>query len=176
MNIISNLPFMKGVGKEHAEGPELGEVESKKERIEFHRRSVRNGPVSFKTPTSGQVKRFKERALARETKTARRRQLRKYHAEQREAMAIRGNLQAAGVISYSSHDFGVKSEAIVRAFTWIVENFVDPKHIDKDGNVELTHEVVAQALTSALNRYQALVGLPVTPLSPAYQFPVALSA
>ena len=101
MNIISNLPGLKKLtgGDAMTTESEVGEPEAKKARIDFHRRSVRNGPVNLKSLTSGQVKRASKRALDRKTKNARRRQIRQYLADQREAATLRGHLQAAGVIS-----------------------------------------------------------------------------
>lgn len=175
MDILSKLPFVSSGEDAVEDTAELGEVEAKKARIDFHRRSVRNGPANFKSPTSGQIRRAKVRALAASTKRARRAQIRQFHADQREASILRGHLQAAGVIAYANPERMASPQQALASVVWIVQRF-GGDFADETGRVEVTMEVISSSLTAALNAWQCLVGQDVTPLSPAYQLPVALSA
>lgn len=172
MDILSKLPLAKQDSVDDVE-PEMTEEEMKKERIAFHRRSVRNGPTKFSTTTAGQIRRMKVRALARDTKKARKRQVRAYLKDQREGATVRAHLQAAGVLPYFSDEHRASPEQIVKSLSWIISRFAEAE----DGaEIEVTHDVVVGALQAALNRWQAIVGYPATPLSPAYTLPVALSS
>jgi hypothetical protein len=173
VNILDKLPFLSSTTEEEA--AEFDEAQAKKDRIEFHRRSVRNGPVSYRTPTNGQIKRERKRALARETKKARRRQVRQHLANQREAATIAAHLRGAGILAYSQESFTTDPQRARRSIIWIVARFAEAPQ-DGTGRVEVTEAVVRQSLTAALNRWQSLVGLRETPLSPAYVLPVALAS
>lgn len=171
MDILSKLPFLKD--DEVVDQPELTEEEAKAERIAFHRTNVRNGPVKFKGVTSGQERRRRQRWLDSRTRKARRAQIRLYFAQQQEAAVLRGHLQAAGVQAYANEHLVARPDRALASIVWIVRHFAE---VEEGDTVEVTAEVVTQSLTSALNRWQTLVGLPTTPLSPAYVLPVALSA
>lgn len=170
VNLLDKLPLLDS--GDAVESFETNEVESKKARIQFHRDRVRNGPVNFKEPTSGQIRRAAKRELDGRTRKARRAQVRGYFAARREASTLLGHLQAAGVIAYASH-FKPSPEAILSSFTWLVSHFAEG---EPGVAIEVTREVVVDALTAALNRYQALNGQPATPLSPAYVLPVQVAA
>lgn len=172
MNILSKLPFMNQTEEEAAE---IDEAQAKKDRIAFHRDHVRNGPSNFKTVTNGQVKRAKVRALKAETKKARRRQVRAYLANQRQAATVRGHLQAAGVLPFFTEDYTATPEQALRSIMWIVARFA-PAQANGSGEVEVTNGLVAEALTAALNFWQDAVGYPRTKLSPAYVLPVSVQA
>lgn len=172
MNILDKLPFLNSDPKTEADQAAL-EAEAKAERIKFHRTQVRNGPVKFKAPTTGQIKRAQRRALAAEGRKGRRRQVRAYIRQQQEAATIRGHLQGAGVVAYAGDTFTTTPERALQSIVWIVQRFAEG---DENGVVEVTEENVRLALTRALNRWQAIVGHPQTKLSPAYVLPVALSA
>lgn len=133
---------------------------AKKDRIEFHRRSVRNGPVSFKVPTQGQLRRAEKRRSERMLKKARRDQVRAYFANQREAAALRGNLQAVGVLSFNarSHAKITTAKADV-ALRWLVINYLP--------GGELPTNPIQASMLNALHRWQTLVGLPHTSLQEA---------
>lgn len=173
MNILSKLPFVKGTTDD--EVAEIDEAQARKDRIAFHRDHVRNGPAKFKGQTTGQVRREKKRELARETRRARRVQIRKYHAEQREAAILRGHLQHAGIVSYSGIEFEVGPRAVVNSIAYLVARFA-PAPVDGSGQIEVTRKVVIDALTEALNRFQTLTGQPTTRLSPAYVLPVTFAS
>lgn len=170
INIFEKLASLHSTSPEEA--LEIDEAAEKRERIKFHRQSVRNGPVNFRTPTNGQLRRAAKRDLARETKKARRRQVRKHFDERYEQAVLRAHLQHAGVLAYDSGR-EVDGEQAVASITWLVQHFADAP---EGQSVEVTGEVVAQSLQSALNHWQTILGLEKTPLSPAYQLPVATSA
>lgn len=174
MDLLSKLPFLKSDQTE--EQPELSPEDAKKQRIQFHRDHVRNGPSNFKATTSGQQKRAHVRSLNRRTRKARRAQVRQHFADLREASVIRGHLQAAGIAPYALTSTWIDPELALRSVIWIVQRFADDSLVNAEGQVEVTEVVVRQSLTSALNRWQHLVGLPPTELSPAYVLPVALPA
>lgn len=169
MNILDKIPSIVGSKDE----PEMTEAEAKSERMRFHREKVRNGPASFRTMSNGQIRRAQKRMEASRVRKARRRQIRSYLTQQNEAAALRGNLQAAGVIAYVHEGTTMAPEAALQSIVWIVKRFAEG---DESGRVEVTSDTVTKALTAALNRYQALTGQEQTPLSPAYVLPVRVSA
>lgn len=140
------------------EPAEKTEDELKAERIKFHRRAVRNGPVKFSSPTTGQLRRQRHRDL----KAAQRKQVkqaRKQHFEaRRELAALRGYLQAAGMLPYADcHE--VDHDTRYRALNWIVGNFADEIQTDDDGVV--TTETLEGAQYAAWRRFLDLGGVPV---------------
>lgn len=173
MNILSRLPL---IGKtESDEIEEISEEQARLNRIAFHRERVRNGPVKFSPPTSGQIRREAQRALARKTKKAHRNQVQIHFATQAQASTLRGQLQAAGVLAYNTEGFVATPQQALSAIVWIVKHFADDSTATPEGQVVLDRGTVLQALTSCLNRYQSLNRSPITPLSPAYVLPVRLS-
>ena len=173
-NLLSKLPFL-GEGKADRdltpEEIEEAEAQAKRDRIAFHRDHVRNGPAKFKQMTTGQERRARHRSLDSMTRKGRRRQIRQYHADMREAATLRGHLQAAGVVRYAS-EFHAPDFAIMRSIIWIVRHFAEG---DENGRIEVTHEVVIDAIEKAWQRWCRLTGQPVVPLSPAYRLPVAVA-
>lgn len=170
MNILDKMPFLNGSNDQ----PEMTDAEAKSERARFHREKVRNGPSAFRSLSNGQIRRAQKRAEATRARKTRSRQIRSYLAQQREAAAIRGNLQAAGVLPYHGAVEVIERPAAAHAgIVWIVQHFAEAPEGE---TIEVTREVVVQSLTAALNRWQAIVGIPVTPLSPAYQLPATVSA
>ena len=179
MNIFSKLPLIGDKDPQLVDDLELiddveAEAEAKRRRIKFHRESVRNGPVKFKTVTNGQVRRMKARALKSHSRKVYRQQVRQYLANQREAAILRGQLQAAGVVSYAIPSRKLTPKAAHDAIVWIIERYASS---DESGVVEVTQEVVVDALLAALNRFETLTGLPSSrALSPAYVLPVSVAA
>jgi hypothetical protein len=173
VNLLEKLPFLS---EPKADDAALDEAEAKKARIKFHRTSVRNGPVKYKEPTSGQIRRERERFVKSKTRKARKAQVRRYFEDRAEAATILGHLQAAGVIAYGNPEHRATPKQARDSVIWITQRFADDSIADEDGNVEVTELVVVNALTSALNRYQGFHGLPITSLSPAYVLPVRLAA
>lgn len=78
MDILKNLPSLTDPEVER----ELDGRE-KQDRMQFHRDRIRNGPVKFKEQTTGQARRERQRALDRQTKKARRLQIKAYFEAQR---------------------------------------------------------------------------------------------
>ena len=102
------------------EAAEPTEAELKAERILFHREKVRNGPVSFRSVTNGQIRRAKERAEKREAKRNFKREVRQHLEQLRAAATLRGQLTVAGVIP-TVQEFDLKRQ--VDATVWIVRRF-----------------------------------------------------
>jgi len=165
VNIISKLPFLKSTDEE---ADSLTEEELKAERIAFHRAKVRNGPVNFKELTTGQVRRIQIRAANGKTRKARRRQVKMYFLTQQEGAVLRGQLQAAGLVSYVHTE--IDSVKQVVATIWLTKRFgeVDPE----TGRVPMEEKSVRAALQSALNRWESIVGLPASQISPEYITPI----
>lgn len=147
-NLFSQLPGLKSDDAEHI--AEVDEAQAKADRIAFHRTHVRNGPANFKTQTNGQAKRARVRALARETKKARRAQVRNYLQTQRLAATVRGQLQLAGVLPYAD---GRTPDPVrqVKAVVWIVQRFGPDE-------VSFKSAAVIDALNSALKFYSQATG------------------
>lgn len=176
MNILDKVLHFKSDDDAAEIEPEISEEEARKQRIQFHRDKVRNGPVKFSSPTNGQVRRAEKRFLAGRTRAARRNQVRSYFLTQKQAAILRGQLQAAGVVEYHSPDFFARPEQSLRSVVWLVERFADDSNADEFGQIVLDEPTVRQALQSALNRYQGFVGEPITTLPEDYVLPVRLAA
>lgn len=176
MNLTN--PLGNIFGKANDETEELSDEEiaaqEKAERIAFHRRSVRNGPAKFHHVTSGQIRRAHARDIARQTRKTRRKQVRAFKAQQAEAATLRGHLQAAGVLAYVNPGLTAQGrpEQARRSIIWLVEHYY-PAEINE--TVEVTEDVVRRGIEAAAQRWQTLVGMPVTPLSPAYTLPVRVA-
>lgn len=171
MNILEKLPFVHDDNE--TESPEDVAAREKAERIQFHRESVRNGPVKFKSPTTGQQRRFRDRATKSLIRKNRRRQVRAYFAEQREAAQIRTHLQFVGVVAFANPDTPIRSEQIVASAIWLVRHFAQA---DAGDTVEVTETVVREAFQAALTRWGQIVGVPGLTVPEDYVLPVRLSA
>lgn len=97
-----------------------------------------NGPVTYKTTTNGQVRRSVQRAKQRKADRAFRAQRRNYLAREAERAALRGMLQALGVVAYHSPEMIVPEVRRKRAEAWVEERYGD--------------------LATAVLRYEALSG------------------
>lgn len=159
MNLLPRIP---GLGPVDEDGlsPEERAAEAKKQRIEFHRLYGRNGPVKFYNQSAGQVRRQRERALARKTSKARRKQIKTYLNEQRRAAVLRGQLQTLGILPYSATPTSVSAEQQDRALRWVVKHFIKPEEYHQS---DLEH----LACQRALNLWQRLTGQPETRLKAA---------
>lgn len=145
-------------------------ADEKRERIRFHREKVRNGPVKFSQPTSGQQRRAMVRATNSMQRKGYRRQVKAYFAAQRELMSLRPRLQAAGILPIT---VALPAARTYSAIVDLISSFAEP---DENGQVEVTEVVVRDALRSALNRYQTLTGQELTALPEGYELPVAVAA
>lgn len=152
MNIFSNLPGLK-----LSEGTELTDeeraAEEKRDRIKFHRESVRNGPVKFSHTTTGQLRRARQRAMTAMQRKGYRRQVRAHFANLREASILRAKLQGVGLLdSYVE----IPEASGHKAALWIIAKFGDRQAITEQG---LTVDIVEVAFLNALNRWEELSGL-----------------
>ena len=94
----------------------------KRDRIKFHRESVRNGPVKWKSMTSGQVRRAQKRAAKRAQKNTYRAQVRNYLETRRLASVTAAKLRQAGALPYV-HERELDRIQQVYATVWIVQRF-----------------------------------------------------
>lgn len=142
-----NLPSLGGV--ESADS-EVDETQAKRDRIQFHRERVRNGPVTFKSVTNGQVRRARLRELARSSKRARRSQVQSYFTQQREHAVLRAHLQGIGVLPYALRSGRLSEEQMMLSVRWIVEHFGNVDDSDDD--------LLKNALQRAYDRFSDLSG------------------
>lgn len=163
MNILSRLPFLNSQASDKVDA-EAAEIQAKADRVKFHRESVRNGPVNFKTLSSGQLRRAAVRATKSEQRKARRKQVRGYFANEREAATLRGHLQHVGIVPFVSDNITISYDAAEASLAWLCARYVrtTKQPIVNEGDL-------VKVLTSALNRYQRLTGAQVTPLPSSYQ-------
>lgn len=103
MNIFSHL-FPKDADPAVEMTADELRAAAKAERIEFHRTSVRNGPVNFKTRTAGQERRAAQRALDRKSKKARKAQVKAYFRDQRINAMVRAGLGGGDVVGVKAGD------------------------------------------------------------------------
>ena len=144
---LSSLPSLSG--NDDLEVAEVDEAQEKRDRIAFHRDHVRNGPVTFKHVTGGQVRRSKLRELRGRSRKARRAQVHSFLDQQSEYATLRGLLQAVGVVAYVT-DFRPSDEVRYRSARELVQRFGDVT--DSDENL------VPNALQKAYDRYADLTG------------------
>lgn len=151
MDLLSKLPFLKGDPEvEDTRTDEEIAEQAKKDRIKFHRESVRNGPVKFKTVTAGQERRAQKRALARQKKNNYRSQVRSYLETRRLASITAGKLREAGALPYVDVRWPVDRVQQVLATAWIVQRFGVE---DEDGETSYALDDVVAALNAALKFY-----------------------
>lgn len=172
-SIFKNMPLL-GEQQSVVDSVVIEETQEKRDRIAFHRDHVRNGPVKFNQPTNGQLRRAKVRELRRNSKKARRAQVRDYFAAQREGATIRGHLEAVGVMQeiFDRPSWELNIFSAYRSSVWLVRHFAP---VDAGTNVEVTEDVVRQSFRAALNRWQVIVGLPATELPESYELPVSVA-
>lgn len=158
MDILSKLPSLTD-DRDTAVAEQVFEVESKRDRIAFHRAKVRNGPVNYKTVTAGQERRAQKRALARETRRARRVQVRNYFETQKLAAAVRGHLQRAGVLSYLGQT-EIDRHLQVTSTVWLLQRFgvnVEVDGVETD-EVSFAYDDVLKGLRAALKFHGQATG------------------
>lgn len=127
------------------------EEQARRDRIEFHRTSVRNGPVSWKTQTNGQVKRGRKRAAARQQKKAYRTEVRNHFARLRQAAIVRTHLQVVGLIPFiDGHEEPLEKQAA--STLWIAANYGE----------SFEHDDILAALRKAAAAYSRATGHIVT--------------
>lgn len=135
--------------------PEKTEEELKAERIKFHRQSVRNGPVKFRTLTNGQVRRMQKRDLLNQQKKSHRQARSNHWQGRQEAARLRAFLQGAGVVPYVT-GINPSDETRDKAYRWLIGNYADEIETDDDGII--TTQTVENALYNAWKRYSDLTG------------------
>lgn len=129
-------------------------------RIDFHRKSVRNGPVSFKTITAGQERRARERTVRKMERKNFRAEVRNYFERQRVAAVLRGHLQGVGLIAYvDGHEPDMHDQIVSTA--WINQRWGSEIVIENEGtgHVSFRHADVLDALRSAAEFYEKATGL-----------------
>lgn len=170
MEIFKHLPLLSGKKADAAE--KFDEAVAKEQRIKYHREHVRNGPRQTRTWTNGQIRRAKQRELARQQKRARRRQLDTYFAERQETAVIRAMLTGAHILPSVKP---VSAERARDAVIWIASRFAEaPGGIEQ---VEVTESLVRDAISAACDRYDHLVGQrPGTTMPENYSIPVKFAA
>lgn len=171
MNFLGNLiPSLRA--DEDTRSPEEIEAQEKQDRIDYHRSQVRNGPVSYKTPTNGQLRRHKARGIKSRMKKTRRRQISAFFASQYEAGLLRSHLQSVGLVAYATRGYRPSPNQVYHSAIWLVKRFADAE----GSQVEVTEEVVRDAFQSALSRWASLVGLNDVRLPEDYVLPVRTAA
>lgn len=169
INILDKLPGLETVPTTEVEEDP---AQAKKDRIAFHRTSVRNGPANFKTVTTGQRRRAMVRATQSMQRKGYRSQVKAYFAAQREAASLRHRLQAVGLLPYRA-EVNLPQYRVFRASVDLIQAFAEAQPGEQ---VEVTEAVVRQAFETALNRYLKLVGQQPTTLPEEYDLPVGLAA
>jgi hypothetical protein len=162
-NLLAKLPSLRKKSDDEPSPEEL-ELQAKKERIQFHRDHVRNGPANFRHVTSGMQRRAQERDLRRQMKKARRSQVRNYFQTQQLAATVRGQLQLAGLIPFVvPRELDLMQQA--KSAAWLVQHF-------SDGPTSFAYDDVVKALSAALKFYGEAVGLPGLRIPEDYVVPV----
>lgn len=158
MNIFSKLSRQSEVEETDLTADEI-RAAAKAERIEFHARSVRNGPVKFNAPTAGQQRRAEKRALKTKSRKAFRSEVQNFHEKQRVAMITRGQLQAAGALSYIDGHEAPEAQQI-SATAWIVQRYGTEVTIDGvgTGHASFRSADIVDAMKQALLFYTRATG------------------
>lgn len=159
MNPISNLlDFRSNHDDEErvltAEEKSEIAAEEKRERIEWHRRNVRNGPAKFGVITAGRQKsRFRRRQEA-DARKATLKHRRAWIRNRHYVAILRGQLQALGVVEYTTPDHKATSAAVASAATWVVREFGQR---DIDGGLVFDDHLFADAVRAAEKFYEEAV-------------------
>lgn len=160
VNIFSKLASALNGKTDEDIDLEPTEAELKKERIEFHARSVRNGPASFKAPTAGQIRRAGQRAERSRAKKAFRSEVKNYHEKQRIAMVLRGQLKLIGAIPYlDPREIPLHDQIVATA--WIVQRYgVEVTNEDGTGtgHVSFRRGDIIDAVRNAMKFYTSATG------------------
>ena len=143
-------------------------AEEKAARVKFHRDKVRCGPVKFRPPSNGQLRRERQRALDTMTKRARRKQVAEYLEIQKIGASTRGQLQLAGVLPFHApRDLDLAQQ--VKSTIWVVERFGKE---GEDGSMSYAHDDVLLALAAALEFYGKVIGDETLQVPEGYVIPV----
>lgn len=163
MNLFSQLPFF---GRKSAEidgytAEDIAAAE-KAERIDFHRKFVRNGPSSFKSMTNGQARRMKNRGIESAKRKNLKRARKDYHAQHRAAATVRGHLQIIEVLPFHT---GLKydTQAQIASTSWLVQRFGVDVLLDGEptGYKDLSRDGILMAIGEACAFYEEITGFPV---------------
>lgn len=152
--------------------------QAKADRIKFHRDHVRNGPVKFKSPTSGQQRRAHDRAIARNIKRTHKAQVRQFFADQRQASIVRGKLDVVGIgVADSQGDPYLVNrlftqEKTVQAARWLITYFA---HAEVGDTIEVNEKVMLDSFRDALNFARKASGLPEADLPQGYADTIAVA-
>lgn len=155
-NLFSQLPGLKHLSSDATEAREADELQAKKERIEFHQKHVRNGPVKGRPATNGQIRRQRIRDARRMSRKGYEKQVQAFFASQHEIALLRVHLQRVGVLPWGSETTVSTPEQIERSIVWLLKNF-------HEGDIVIEGDVtvaVESAIQQAYDRYAALTGLP----------------
>lgn len=139
--------------------PEEIAANEKAARIDFHRTSVRNGPVSFKTITAGQERRARQRTLAKVQRKNFRAEVRAHFKNLRLASIIRPHLQGVGLIAYvDGHEPDLHTQIVSTA--WLNQRFGRETIIEgrPTGHVSFAQADVRDALKAAAAFYEKATG------------------
>lgn len=161
IDMLKNLgQTLSGKADEVELSDEEKAAQDKADRIDFHRKNVRNGPVSFKTITAGQERRTRERAVRKIERKNFRAEVRNYFERQRVAAVLRGHLQAVGLIAYvDGHEADMHDQIVSTA--WINQRWGSEVIVDNQGtgHVSFSRDGVLDALRSAAEFYEKATGL-----------------
>ena len=121
------------------------EAQAKRERIEFHRARVRNGPAQFaRGMHPARRKRIDARSHQRK---ARDRRVRTFLHNQMGLAVLRGQLQAVGALPYADHSFR-PSQGVVEAS---VQHFLRRAGVDHKAAAELNGPVLLDRLRAQID-------------------------
>ena len=138
-------------------GEDLTPEEEKKQRVQWHRDHVRNGPQNWRTLTSGQVRRQHARdAKSRQRKTNKRYR-RAWMAQQREIATLRGHLIVLGVLECKHAETAFTDAQRQTSLMWVVQKY---GLRDDDGRIVADDAMVPDAVTAAREAFLQLQKVP----------------
>lgn len=173
------LDFIRNPFKTQSVEEEDAEAQAKRDRIDFHRKNVRNGPVKFKSPSSGQLRRAHDRSIQRNIQKTREAQVRRFFGDQRLAAVARGKLHTVGIgfadASGRPYLVGIehRTKQQVDAARWLIEHFA---HAQVGDTIEISDNVILTSFSTALAHCQVRAGLPTTGLPEGYALPGLVTA
>lgn len=143
--------------------------DEKKARVEWHRRSVRNGPVRYSTISTGQQRRMQVRDQATRQRKANKNHRRNFFARRQEAATLLGHLQGVGAIPYATEGLTPTTAQRLRSGGWLVLHFAERYEKDTSdktgfhaaGDIIESDDLFVTSLQAAKDRYAALIGAPV---------------
>lgn len=139
-------PLFNHLHRDAADSESLSDEELKKQRIQFHRDHVRNGPAKFRSITPGMQRRAAARAQEAATRKTNRRYRRAWMAQQADLATLRGHLTILGIIECPAGGTPITALNQQESLVWVVRKYGER---DDEGRIVEGEDMVDKAVANA---------------------------